>query len=155
MSVAHAEPVTQELDAARQFDFWLGEWDCSWSDESGRHLCTNSVYLDLDGFVVVENFDGRPSLDFQGLSFSVYDRKARRWKQTWVDSQGSYLDFVGGLEDGVMELRRAGELDDAGSLFRMRWENIERDSFDWCWQRSEDGGETWLSLWEIEYTRVV
>ena len=42
---------------------------------SGRHLGTNSVYLDLDGAVVVENFDGRPSLDFQGLSFSVYDRK--------------------------------------------------------------------------------
>ena len=155
MSVAHVEPVTLELDAARQFDFWLGEWDCSWSDESGRHLGTNSVYLDLDGFVVVENFDGRPSLDFQGLSFSVYDRKARRWKQTWVDSQGSYLDFVGGFADGVMELRREGDLDDAGSLFRMRWENIERDSFDWSWQRSDDGGDTWDSLWEIEYTRVV
>ena len=106
MSVAHAEPVTLELDAARQFDFWLGEWDCSWSDDSGRHLGTNSVYLDLGGVVVVENFDGRPSLDFQGLSFSVYDRKARRWKQTWVDSQGDYLDFVGGFADGVMELRR-------------------------------------------------
>ena len=108
MSVAHVEPVTLELDAARQFDFWLGEWDCSWSDDSGRHLGTNSVYLDLGGVVVVENFDGRPSLDFQGLSFSVYDRKARRWKQTWVDSQGGYLDFVGGFADGVMELRRDG-----------------------------------------------
>ncbi len=155
MSVAHAEPVTQELDAARQFDFWLGEWDCSWSDESGRHLATNSVYLDLGGVVVVENFDGRPSLDFQGLSFSVYDCKAHCWKQTWVDSQAGYLDFVGGFADGVMELRREGELDDAGSIFRMRWENIERDSFDWSWQRSDDGGETWNSLWEIEYTRVV
>lgn len=155
MSVAHVEPVTLELDAARQFDFWLGEWDCSWSDESGRHLGTNSVYLDLGGCVVVENFDGRPSLDFQGLSFSVYDRKAHCWKQTWVDSHGTYLDFTGGFADGVMELRREGELDDAGSLFRMRWENIERDSFDWSWQRSDDAAETWHSLWEIEYTRVV
>ena len=155
MSVAHVEPVTLELDAARQFDFWLGEWDCSWSDESGRHLGTNSVYLDLGGCVVVENFDGRPSLDFQGLSFSVYDRKARCWKQTWVDSHGTYLDFTGGFADGVMELRREGDLDDAGSLFRMRWGNIERDSFDWSWQRSDDGGDTWHSLWEIEYPRVV
>ena len=155
MSVAHAEPVTLELDAARQFDFWLGEWDCSWSDDSGRHLGTNSVYLDLGGCVVVENFDGRPSFDFQGLSFSVYDRKARCWKQTWVDSQGDYLDFAGGFADGVMELRRTGEGDDAGSVFRMRWENIERDSFDWSWQRSDDGADTWHSLWEIEYTRVI
>lgn len=155
MSVAHAEPVTLELDAGRQFDFWLGEWDCSWSDDSGRHLGTNSVYLDLGGSVVVENFDGRPSLDFQGLSFSVYDRKAHCWKQTWVDSEGSYLDFAGGFADGAMELRRAGEYDDAGSVFRLLWENIERDSFDWSWQRSDDAGETWNSLWEIEYTRVL
>ena len=155
MSVVHAEPLTLQLDAARQFDFWLGEWDCSWDDGDRRHVATNSVYLDLGDKVVVENFDGRPSLDFQGLSFSVYDRNARCWKQTWVDSEGSYLDFAGGFENGVMELRRNGEVDGAPAIFRMRWENIERDSFDWSWQRSDDDGETWTSLWEIEYSRVL
>ena len=155
MSVVHAEPLTLQLDAARQFDFWLGEWDCSWDDGERRHVATNSVYLDLGDKVVVENFDGRPSLDFQGLSFSVYDRNARCWKQTWVDSEDSYLDFTGGFENGVMELRRDGELDGAPAIFRMRWENIERDSFDWSWQRSDDDGEPWTSLWEIEYRRVL
>ena len=52
---------------------------------------------------------------------------AEGWKQTWLDSTGTYLDFAGGFEDGVMELTRTGEGDDAGSVFRMRWENIERD----------------------------
>jgi hypothetical protein len=155
MSVVHAEPLTLQLDAGRQFDFWLGEWDCSWEDGDHRRLATNSVYLDLGGKVVVENFDGRPSLDFQGLSFSVYDRTARCWKQTWVDSEGSYLDFTGSFENGVMELRRDGELDGAPAIFRMRWENIERDSFDWSWQRSDDDGETWTALWELEYSRVL
>ena len=155
MSAVHAEPLTLQLDAARQFDFWLGEWDCSWDDDGCRHVATNSVYLDLDGKVVVENFDGRPSLDLQGLSFSVYDRNARCWKQTWVDSEGSYLDFAGSFENGVMELRRDGEVDGAPAIFRMRWENIERESLDWSWQRSDDDGETWTSLWEIEYSRVL
>ena len=155
MSVVHAEPFTLQLDAGRQFDFWLGEWDCSWDDGGHRHVATNSVYLDLGGKVVVENFDGRPSLDFQGLSFSVYDRNARCWKQTWVDSEGSYLDFTGSFENGVMELRRHGEVDGAPAIFRMRWENIERESLDWSWQRSDDDGETWVSLWEIEYRRVL
>ncbi len=154
MSAVHAEPLTLQLDAARQFDFWLGEWDCSWDVGDGRHVATNSVYLDLDGKVVVESFDGRPSLDLQGLSFSVYDRSAGCWKQTWVDSEGSYLDFAGSFENGVMELRRSGEVDGAPALFRMRWENIERESLDWSWQRSDDG-ETWTSLWEIEYRRVL
>jgi hypothetical protein len=151
MSVAHAEPLTIELDAARQFDFWLGEWDCTWHADGLEHLGTNSVYADLGGMVVVENFDGRPSLDFQGLSYSVYDRTAQRWKQTWVDSEGSYLDFAGGLEDGAMDLRRIAD----GALFRMRWENIEPNAFDWSYARSDDGGATWTALWEIGYSRVL
>jgi hypothetical protein len=151
MSVAHAEPQTIELDAARQFDFWLGEWDCSWHADGLEHVGTNSVYADLGGMVLVENFDGRPSLDFQGLSYSVYDRAAQRWRQTWVDSEGTYLDFAGGFEDGAMELRRSA----GDTLFRMRWENIEPNAFDWSYARSEDGGETWSPLWEIGYSRVL
>ena len=155
MSAVASLPHTFELDAARQFDFWLGEWDCTWYRDGLEHRGTNSVYADLGGAVLVENFDGRPSFDFQGLSFSVYDRAARCWKQTWVDSEGSYLDFAGSFENGVMELRRIGEVDGAPALFRMRWENIEPNAFDWSWQRSVDGGETWDPLWEIEYRRVL
>jgi hypothetical protein len=151
MSAVAAEPITLELDAARQFDFWLGEWDCTWHDDGRERHGTNSVYLDLGGAVVVESFDGRPSLDFQGLSYSVYDRNEHCWKQTWVDSDANYLDFTGGWEDGAMELRRTA----GGALFRLRWENIERDAFDWVWQRSDDQGESWTSLWEIEYRRVL
>ena len=155
MGAVSAHPLTNELDAARQFDFWLGDWDCTWYEDGLEYVGTNSVYADLGGAVLVENFDGRPSLDFQGLSFSVYDRAAACWRQTWVDSEGSYLDFAGSFENGVMELRRSGEVDGAPALFRMRWENIEADAFDWSWQRSVDGGETWVSLWEIEYRRVL
>ena len=155
MSAVHAEPLTLQLDAARQFDFFLGEWDCSWDDGDRRHVATNSVYLDLDGKVVVESFDGRPSLDFQGLSFSVYDRKRRVLEADLGGQRGHYLDFTGSFENGVMELRRVGEVDGIPALFRMRWENIERDSLDWSWQRSDDGGETWTSLWEIGYSRVL
>jgi hypothetical protein len=152
MSAAVAsEPVTLELDAARQFDFWLGEWDCTWEESGVPCVGTNSVYLDLGGKVVVENFDGRPSLDFQGLSYSVYDRREQCWKQTWVDSEGNYLDFAGGWSDGTMELRRRA----GGSHFRMRWEHIEAESLDWSWSRSDDGGATWTPLWQIAYSRVL
>jgi len=33
-----------------------------------------------------------------GRSISIFDATDKKWKQTWVDSQGSYLDFVGGLK---------------------------------------------------------
>ena len=50
-----------------------------------------------------------------------------------------------------MELRRAAD----GALFRMRWENIETNAFDWSYERSDDGGASWTALWEIEYRRVL
>jgi hypothetical protein len=153
MGITHPpKPYTAQQDGARQFDFWLGEWDCTWGDgESG----TNSVYLDLGDAVVVESFDARPAMDFQGMSFSVYDRNARVWRQTWVDTDANYLDFVGRFEDGVMDLRRSAPVDGGTAVFRMRWHEIERDSLEWAYERSDDGGETWSSLWEIGYRRVL
>jgi hypothetical protein len=145
-------PATAQLDAARQFDFLLGEWDCTWSDgERG----TDSVYLDLDDKVVVESFDGRPSLDYQGVSHSVYDRSDSRWKQTWVDTDGNYLDFVGGFSDGVMDLRREAPFNGGIALFRLRWFDIERDALRRAYERSDDGGETWTTLWAIDFRRVL
>jgi len=153
MGVTHPpKPQTAQQDAARQFDFWLGEWDCSWGDEARG---TNSVYLDLGDAVVVESFDARPTMDYQGMSFSVYDRGAGCWKQTFVDTDANYLDFAGVYLDGEMELRRRAELHGATALFRTRWHAIERDSLEWEYARSDDGGETWSALWEISYRRVL
>ena len=153
MGITHPpKPRTAQQDAARQFDFWLGEWDCAWAD-GGRG--TNSVYLDLGDAVVVESFDARPTMAYQGLSFSVYDRSARCWKQTFVDTDANYLDFVGVFEDGEMELRRWAEFEGGTAIFRMRWHEIERKSLEWEYARSDDGGESWSSLWEISYRRVL
>jgi hypothetical protein len=149
MGVAQAREIrSAEPHPKRQFDFWLGEWDLAWGDgDSG----TNSVYLDFGGAVVVENFDGRPSTEFQGMSLSVYDEQAREWRQTWVDSEAAFLTFAGEFVDGEMDLRREAP----DGLYRMVWFDIERDSFAWRYERSTDGGESWESLWEIGYSRVV
>ena len=156
MSALYAEPVTAQLDPARQFDFWLGDWDCRWSDGNGSEgTATNTVYLDLDGQVIVESFDARPSSDYQGMSFSMYDPALAKWRQTWVDSTGRYLDFAGGYDDCVMDLRHRGELDGSPADFRALWHSIERDRLEWAWQCSLDGGATWTTLWAMEYARVL
>jgi hypothetical protein len=156
MSALYAEPRTAELDPARQFDFWLGDWDCSWSDGDGNEgTATNTVYLDLDGQDVVESFDARPSSDYQGMSFSMYDPTLGRWRQTWVDSTGRYLDFVGGYENGLMDLRHHGEHDGTAAEFRALWHAIEQDRLEWAWQVSVDAGESWTTLWAMEYVRVL
>jgi hypothetical protein len=145
-------PATAQLDAARQFDFWLGEWDLTWG---GGGRGTASVYLDLDDKVVVASLDARPSRDYQAIGHAVYDRVDGCWKHTWVDSDGSYLDFAGGFEDGVMDLRRDALADDGFALYRVRWFDIARNTLRWAYERSGDGGATWDVLWEIGYRRVL
>ena len=130
-----------------QFDFWLGEWECSWS-EGGRG--SNRVERILDGKIIQENFEGG---DMRGISVSAWDPERRLWCQTWVDSNGTYLDFTGGFRDKQMVLSRDAIVRGEFCKQRMVWYNIEADEFDWNWERSDDKGETWKVLWQIKYRR--
>ncbi|HUE83698.1 MAG TPA: hypothetical protein VMM84_16475 [Pyrinomonadaceae bacterium] len=134
----------------RQFDFWIGEWEVSWGENQKG---TNSIRSTLDGCVILENFDGTPAIALKGTSVSTYSSQAAKWQQTWVDNQGSYLDFAGGWRDGKMVLERKASIEGKSILQRMVWYNIKPDSLDWNWERSNDNGKTWELLWKISYRR--
>ena len=134
---------------AKQFDFWLGEWDAAWG-ENLRGV--NRITKRWDR-VVVEEFSGHPGMTLEGHSVSTYDVVAKQWKQTWVDNEGSYLDFTGNFADGKMTLRRAFQKDGKTIQQRMVWYDIAADVFKWNWERSLDDGKTWEVMWKIVYTR--
>jgi len=145
---------------ASQFDFWVGSWELTWpggqmqtpADQIGKG--TNFISKTLDGCVTYEQFS-MPQGNFNGRSFSVYSPSKNLWQQTWVDNQGGYLIFTGSFNDGKMELRTpVTQRSEKKIVSRMVFRNIERDSFDWDWQRSSDGGKTWVDLWNIHYQRV-
>jgi len=118
----------------------------------GRELLWKSPiiftpYLD-DGTIDAALLERFVADELQGLSVTVREAATGRWRQTWVDSNGTYLDFAGGVgDDGAMELRT----DRDGVLHRMRWTDVERDSLVWHWERERDGG--WDELWRIDYRR--
>jgi hypothetical protein len=134
-------------DVARAFDFRLGEWDCH---GGGAETSTSSVYVDFDGCVIVESFDGRPSTELQGMGLSVYDETAGLWRHVWVDNRGACLTFAGHCADGRLELHTLAE-----PLLRMRWFDVAGEAFEWAFEASFDGGSTWQPLRELSYTRVV
>lgn len=139
----------------KQFDFWVGEWDLTWpgqkGGESGHGI--NSIKRILDGCVVQESFSGLQD-HLRGTSVSTFDSRAGKWKQTWVDNEGGYLDFVGEMKDGQLILQReAIGKDGARFLQQMVWKNISANEFDWSWEASRDGGKTWQVQWPIHYKR--
>lgn len=141
----------------RQLDFWVGDWKLTWPGDKARETVqgTNHIVRILDGCVVQENFDGGPAMHLRGTSVSTFDARSGKWKQTWVDNEGGYLDFIGEWKDGQMILAREGVGPDGAKILqRMVWKNIGRDELDWSWEASEDGGKTWQVRWPIHYTRA-
>ncbi len=130
-----------------QFDFWLGQWDVTWGEDGKGE---NHILRIMDDKIIQENFSAP---DLIGMSVSSYDAERKLWCQTWVDNNGSYLDFTGRFENEKMILSRDAIVRGRACKQRMVWFNIEANQFDWNWERSDDGGQSWRALWQIKYTR--
>lgn len=138
---------TQEY---RQLDFWVGDWKASFTNSDGSiGTGRNIITIEKDGCVIEENFD---SAGLSGNSLSLYHAPTKLWRQTWVDNQGDYFDLTGGpTDDGGFMLTNI-RLNDKAPHLRMRWDNITPASFDWYWEKSEDG-KVWTLSWHIKYER--
>ncbi len=149
---ADDRPVPCSAPESSQFDFWVGEWELTWAD-SGRGQ--NTITRELDGCVIKESFSSSDASPLVGVSMSVFVPNTGKWHQTWVDNQGSYLDFSGGFENGKMILSRTARPKGKPAFQqRMVWFDIQPNSLKWNWERSDDNGKTWSVVWAIDYTRA-
>lgn len=139
------------------FDFWIGEWKGTWKNPDGSEShATNSVTRYLGGKVIKEHFvilDGRTK-GFIGESYSVFEKRSREWKQTWVDNGGGYIDLTGDLDGDTRIFKRSFQNNGKTMMARMRFYDIKPDSFMWDWESSADEGKTWTLNWRIHYTRM-
>ena len=140
----------------KQFDFWVGEWELTWPGEKAGETGHggNSIQRVMGGCIVEERFTGGESMHLRGMSVSTFVPRAGKWKQTWVDNEGGYLDFVGEFKNGQMILSREGVAPDGAKILqRMVWKNISAKELDWSWEFSKDGGKSWQVQWPIHYKR--
>ena len=153
---AHAQAPSQGCDSpeSKQMDFWIGDWEASYVVNGSAVKSSNRITKVLDGCAILEEFTGPPATTLIGRSYSMYDRFSGQWKQTWVDNSGSYLDFVGGVVDGNRVFAREFQRQGKTVKQRMVFRDVKSDAFKWLWQRSDDGGTTWTTNWEIDYRRV-
>ncbi|MBK5305759.1 MAG: hypothetical protein JJD92_03635 [Frankiaceae bacterium] len=135
------------------FDFWLGRWEVT--DAAEGSIGTNTIRRILGGAVIEERFaiagpDGKP---YRGRSHTAYV-EGRGWCQTWVDTTGLYLDFVGAATDGGMTLERTAALDGKPVTQRMQWSDITADSLVWQWMRAPEGSDEFELLCRLDYRRT-
>lgn len=136
---------------ARQFDFWIGEWDVS---ASGAPAGRSRVERILHGCVLQENWTSVNGND--GKSFNVYDAATRRWRQTWVDSAGGVTDYSGGLDGRGAMVFLAEETRPDGKPLRRRmtFSRLEGGRVRQLIETSLDAGKSWAPEFDGIYAPV-
>jgi hypothetical protein len=133
---------------ARQFDFWVGDWDVF---ENGKLAGTNRIER-LYGCVVHESWKS-PGLS--GQSLNVFDTKRGVWHQTWIDSNAGLLVIEGAWKDGALTMSDAtlpGKKDPK-RVNEITWTPNADGSVRQHWRASTDGGKTWQTVFDGKYVR--
>lgn len=149
--VAAAPKVPLAPPEAREFDFWVGEWNVT--DMNGQPAGTSRVDKILNGFVLQENWTSVSG--GSGKSWNTYDRNTRRWRQHWVDDSGRVVDYVDGVREGnrlTVTTRQTGP-DGRTHPSRMTFFDIDPTHVRQLGEASTDGGVTWTPTFDLMYTR--
>jgi hypothetical protein len=137
----------------RQFDFWIGRWEVFTPD--GKKAGDNRIEAIDGGCALLERWSGRGG--FSGTSLNSWDAEAKQWRQHWVDSQGGLLRLAGALEGQRMVLGASVPHDSKPGVTvqeRIGWTPQPDGSVRQLWQRSEDGGRSWSTVFDGRYARL-
>lgn len=134
---------------ARQFDFWVGEWDAF--NLAGQKAGTNSIQLFSDGCGLVENWTG--SIGGIGKSFNYYDAGTGKWYQSWMGSGGNAVRYSGDFKDGAMHFEGSTVSNDRKILNRMTFFKIDENTVRQLAEISTDEGKTWTVTVDLKYIK--
>lgn len=152
--------------ATRQFEFLLGEWDVAATryKEDGsvlfRYRATWSARYLNEGRMMVDDFK---ALDSAGQAVSsyvtlrTYSEATRRWEMAGLAAlqPSATAEWHGEWKGGEMLLDARGR-DPAGNgvMTKIRFFDIETNSFNWESETSRDEGKTWVKAASLHASRA-
>jgi len=142
------KPAGCKSTEARQFDFWVGEWDVA--DAKGKIVGRNRIVATHDGCVLQESWTGNGG--FTGTSLNAYDAERKEWHQTWVDNGGGVLKLDGTFGGGRMVLRGESLVEGKKVAQRITWAPLPDGRVRQLWESSEDGA-TWTVAFDGYYAK--
>ena len=145
------------------FDFLVGTWDVAsrWRTD---FLEESSEWEEFPGISeAARHFDGAASVDeimfptkgFAGLTLRLYHPATQQWSIYWASQRTGTLfpPVAGGFCDGIGEFY--GDDTHNGTPVRARfiWSGITGTSAHWEQAFSTDNGQTWITNWQMDFTR--
>jgi len=135
--------------SAREFDFWIGEWDVF--NPQGQKAGTSVIQQIAEGCGVLENWTS--SIGGAGKSINFFDPASSKWYQYWIGANGVPSRYEGTYRDGAM--RYEGEKPPAAgaALTRLTFFNIDNNTVRQLAENSSDNGKTWTVVYDFKYVR--
>lgn len=134
---------------ARQFDFWVGEWDVF--NLQGQKAGTNSIQLFSNGCGLMENWTS--SLGGDGKSINYYDASTQKWYQHWIGSGGGALRYSGNFKEGAMRFEGETVAGGKKTLQKLTFFKLDENTVRQLFEASTDDGKTWSVTFDLKYVR--
>jgi tetratricopeptide (TPR) repeat protein len=162
----HADPRYKEIrlsvdkkknpcmysNEARQFDFFVGEWDAF--NPQGRKDGTSVIERIANGCGILENWKG--TLGGEGKSINFYDSQAGKWFEYWVGANGAPLRYSGIYQDGALRFEGEPSTQNGKKIItRLTFFKIDADTVRQLAEQSDDGGKTWTINYDLKYVRRI
>lgn len=136
----------------RQFDFWIGDWEVFGAKGKAGE---SRIELILDSCIILENWTSARQ-GYAGKSFNTYNASTGQWQQTWVDNSGGSTAYLRGrAEKDKVVFYADNNLDTKGKNFlrRLTFYRLDANKVRQHGERSDDGGKTWTTEYDLEYRR--
>jgi hypothetical protein len=145
-------------EQARQFDFWIGEWDV-YPNGANVLIGNNKIEMASGGCMILENWTAIGNVPNVGKSMNYVNPATGKWEQFWIGSGGITRNnpqkFVNGeYRDGAMRFEfTQTNAQGQTQIGRFIFFNEGPDQVRQFNEVSADQGKTWTTVYDFVYKR--
>jgi hypothetical protein len=140
---------------SRQLDFWVGKWNVYPKQSPTMHVADSLVEKKYTGCAIRENWMPLMPVSEGGGSLSTYVPEKKMWRQFWVDSSGTAVDFQGGWDGKAMVITGVWPAPkNPTQITRMSYAPLADGSVEQRGDTSDDNGQTWQTSFDFIYKRA-
>jgi len=138
---------------AREFDFWVGEWDVY---ITGTKNCVGHSLIQIvsGGCAILENWSSN-SVIGNGKSLNFIDPATNKWRQTWVGNDG-LQEFINGVysDDAMRFTFESTDNQHRKLIGRFIFYNQGPRQVRQFNETSADEGKTWTTSYDFTYIKA-
>jgi tetratricopeptide (TPR) repeat protein len=144
--------------AAREFDFWIGEWDV-YNHATNLLVGKSSIQKISGGCAILENYSSTLA-PYSGKSINYYDGARGKWEQDWVGSSGVKMPsldiqryIAGEYRDSAMRFTYQTTKNSQVAIGNFIFYDMGPDKVRQYQDISTDSGKTYQPVYDLIYIR--